>query len=114
METWLGSSLAVFIGVTVVLVGFCAYMTGQAVAGTWKPAWQVAVYCAMLAAAARFLSYGLFGGELLSLSGYLISAITLWLIAYFAYRLTCARKMVAQYPWLYQRAGLFGWRSRHP
>lgn len=114
MENWLGSSLPVFIGVTVVLVGFAAYMTGQGVASTWKPAWQVTVYCALLACAARFLSYGLFGSELLSLSGYLFSAITLWLIGQIAYRLTRARKMVAQYPWLYQRTGLFGWRSRHP
>jgi hypothetical protein len=22
------------------------------------------------------------------------------------------RKMIVQYPWLYERAGLFGWRSR--
>jgi len=33
-------------------------------------------------------------------------------IASLAYRLTQARKMVSQYPWLYDRAGLFGWRTK--
>ena len=29
-----------------------------------------------------------------------------------AYRLTQARKMVTQYPWLYEPAGPFAWRER--
>jgi hypothetical protein len=29
-----------------------------------------------------------------------------------AYYLTRARKMVQQYPWLYERRGPFGWRER--
>ena len=28
-----------------------------------------------------------------------------------AYRSTRAARMVAQYPWQYRRAGLFGWRE---
>jgi hypothetical protein len=42
-----------------------------------------------------------------------IDAAVLMLIAAFAFRLTRARKMVSQYPWLYERVGVFGWRSRH-
>ena len=34
-------------------------------------------------------------------------------VAAFAYRLTRARLMVRQYPWLYQRKGLLGWEERH-
>jgi hypothetical protein len=30
----------------------------------------------------------------------------------FAHRLTLARKMASQYPWIYERAGLLGWRER--
>ena len=30
-----------------------------------------------------------------------------------AYRLTQARQMVRQYPWLYRRKGLLGWEERH-
>ena len=38
----------------------------------WKPAWQVVAACFGLALADRFLIYALFGGELLSLSGFII------------------------------------------
>ena len=34
-------------------------------------------------------------------------------ISAFAYRLTRARQMARQYPWLYQRKGLLGWEERH-
>lgn len=112
MSDWLGASPAVFIGVTGVLTGYCAYVTGQAIANTWRPAWQLFAYCAVLAGAARFLSYALFQAPLLSLSGYLSSLIVLSLIGFFAFRYTRARKMVAQYPWLYERAGILGWRPR--
>jgi hypothetical protein len=113
MDTLIGTSLPVFIGVTVLLTGFAAYMTGQAIANTWRPFWQVLVYTALLAAVARFLTYALFDGELLSLSGYAASLLVLVMIGSFAFRLTRARKMVCQYPWLYQRSGLFGWRPVH-
>ena len=61
--------------------------------------------------AARFLIFALFEGELLSLSGYLLDTAALALIGIFAFKLTQARKMVSQYPWLYERAGLFRWRA---
>jgi hypothetical protein len=113
MESLLGTSIAVFIAVTVVILGFAAYMTGQALAGTWRPLWQLFVYCALLAFGSRFLIFALFDGVLLSATGYVIDAAVLMLIAAFAFRLTRARKIVSQYPWLYERVGVFGWRSRH-
>lgn len=113
MESLLGTSLPVFIILTVIIVGFTAYMMGQALAVTWKPAWQVVVYCVLLAGAARFLVFAMYDGALWSLSGYVISFLVLLGIGIFAYRLSRARKMVTQYPWIYQRSGLFGWRSRH-
>jgi uncharacterized ion transporter superfamily protein YfcC len=113
MSQFLGSSPAVFIAITVILVGFCAYMTGQAIANTWRPLWQMLLYCALLAGAARFLSFGLFGDPLLSGTGYLASLAVLWTIGAFAYRVARVRRMVSQYPWLFERSGLLGWRSRH-
>ena len=112
METILGTTLPVFLVVTGLVIGFAAYMTGQAIANTWRPAWQILVYSLLLALVARFLIFALFDGVLLSLTGYLASAALLLAICLFAYRLTRARKMVYQYPWLYERAGLFGWRER--
>ncbi|WP_119458310.1 DUF6867 family protein [Rhodospirillaceae bacterium SYSU D60014] len=112
MDAVLGASLPVFIGLTVVLFGGAAFMMGQAVAGTWRPAWQVVTYGALLALADRFLVFALFGGELLSLTGYLVHAAVLVGIGLLAYRFMRAHKMVSQYPWLYERAGLFGWREK--
>ena len=53
-----------------------------------------------------------FAAELASLGGFLIAAATLGAILLAAYHLTRARKMVQQYPWLYERRGPFGWRER--
>ncbi len=113
MESLLGTSLQVFVGVTCIVIGFAAYMTGQAMANTWRPMWQLFIYGALLGWVSRFLTFSLYDGELLSLTGYVIDTAVLIAIALFGYRLTRARKMVNQYPWLYERAGLFGWKSRH-
>lgn len=112
VESILGTTLPVFIVVTGLVIGFAAYMTGQAIANTWRPAWQLWIYGLLLGLVARFLIFALFDGELLSLTGYAASTALLLTIAAFAFRLTRARKMVHQYPWLYERAGLFGWRKR--
>lgn len=112
MESFIGTTWPVFLTITVAIVGFAAYMTGQAVANTWGPAWQVIVYTLLFGVVARFLIFALFEGDLVSLTGYFASTTVLLAIALFAYRLTKARKMVHQYPWLYDRAGLFGWRPR--
>jgi hypothetical protein len=114
VEGILGASLPVFIGLTLVLFGGAAFLMGQAVAATWRPSWQVLLYGALLTIGDRFLVYALFEGELLSVSGYLIHAAVLIGIGLVAYRLTKAHKMVSQYPWLYERAGLFTWRERSP
>ena len=112
MEALLGTTPGVSFGMTVVVMGFVAFMTGQALAGTWKAIWQVVLYGLLLGLGDRFLIFSLFQGELLSLSGYLIDSAVLVAISLFAYRLTRARKMVSQYPWIYERAGLLGWRDR--
>lgn len=112
MESILGTSFGVFVGITLIVMGFAAYMTGQALATTWKPLWHVVVYIVLLGFFDRFLTFGLFDGELLSVSGYLVDTLALLAIGVFSYRLNRARKMVSQYPWLYERAGLFGLREK--
>jgi CHASE2 domain-containing sensor protein len=107
----LGTAPGVFLGLHVILLGAAAFMTGQAVAGTWRPAWQAVLYGLLLGLVARFLTWSLFDGELLSLSGYLCDAVVLVGIALFAFRVTQVRKMVTQYPWLYRRKGLLGYEA---
>jgi hypothetical protein len=112
MSGLLGTSIWVFLGMTVVLAGGAAWMTGQAIAGTWRPYWQIPPYTLLLALSDRFLIFALFGGELLSLSGFLIDWAALLGLATLAFRLTRVHVMLRQYPWLYERDGLFGWRER--
>lgn len=110
----LGNDVWVFVGLTIVLFGGAAFMTGQALAQTWRPLWHTAIYTLLLAVGNRFLSFALFEGELLSLSGYIVDWVVLLAVALFGFRVTQARLMVNQYPWLYARAGLFGWREKGP
>ncbi len=112
MQTLLGTSMWGSILVTVLVMGFAAFMTGHALAGTWKPMWQAVLYCVLLGFADRFLNFSLYDGELLSLSGYLIDTAFLVAVGLFAYRLAQARKMVSQYPWIYERAGPLNWREK--
>lgn len=112
MDQLLGTSIPVFIGMTVVLFGFAAFMTGQALANTWQPVWKVLPYGALLAVGDRFLIFALFDGELLSASGFIVDVMVLVALTAVSYRLIQARKMVSQYPWLYESDGLFGWRDR--
>ncbi len=100
-----------FIVVTVFLAFGASWMMGQALASTWRPIWQPFLYGGLLGLADRFLNFALFEGRLLSPSGFLINSVLIILVALIAYRMTQARMMVRQYPWLYARAGLFGWRE---
>ena len=108
----LGTSWAVFIGMTVMLMGFASFMTGQAVANTWQPMWQIVPYAILLGAADRFLIFSLFHGQLLHFSGYVIDTLVLMAISALGYRLTLTRNMIGQYPWLYERSGPLSWREK--
>ena len=108
-----GTTWPVFVGVTVVLFGGAAFLMGQALAETWRPYRQVLLYSLLLGLGDRFVTFALFEGELLSLSGYVVDTLVLMAIGSLAFRMTRARKMVSQYPWLYERAGLFTWRDKN-
>jgi uncharacterized membrane protein HdeD (DUF308 family) len=112
MQELTGTPLAVFIGVTLIMFGGAAFVTGRAIADTWRPAWQNIMYGVLLGVADRLLGFLLFGGELLSLTGYVLDTAVLIAITLVAHRATLAHKMANQYPWLYERAGLFGWREK--
>ena len=104
--------MAVFIFVTLIVFGGGAFMMGQALAETWRPAWQSLPYGVLLALASRFMEWSLFSGELASIGLVARDSVVLIAIALCAYRITQVRKMVTQYPWLYERSGLFSWRDR--
>lgn len=112
MSELLGNGLGTFIGITLILAGGAGFLTGQALARNWRPLWQAFIYGALLGFADRFIIYALFGGDLLSLTGYLVDTAVIIAIALIGYRITLAHNMVAQYPWLYESSGLFGWREK--
>jgi len=108
----LGGAAGPFFGMTVLLFGLAAWATGQALAQTWRPAWQTVPSALGLAMADRFLLYALFDAELLSPGGWAVAAAILTAVMAASYYRTRARKMVTQYPWLYVRHGPFGWRPK--
>ena len=112
MSALLGGTVSEFFGLTIVFFGFAAFLTGQATAQSWRPTWQIIPAALLLAVADRFLLYAMFGAELASPGGFLIAAAILAAVAGAAYYYTRARKMVQQYPWLYERRGPFGWRDK--
>lgn len=105
-------SIYLFLMLTVVLGGGAAWLTGRAIALTWRPFRQLVPYALLLGAAVRFLHFALFHGTLLSAHFYLVDTIILFAFAAVGYRLTRTRQMTTQYRWLYQRTGPFTWRQR--
>lgn len=114
------------LALTLLLFGGAAVLMGNAIADTWRPWWQNIAYGALLAIVDEFLGFALFGGPFFvdslvssdggpfgaAFLGYIIDAAIISAIALLAYRVTLARKMVSQYPWLYERTGLLGWREK--
>ena len=112
MDAILGSNFVIFFAITIVIMGFASFMAGQALATTWRPIWQLIPYGILLGAADRFLSWALFGGSLFAPIPYLVNMVVLLVICLLAFRLTTVRKMVTQYPWVYERTGPFTWRQK--
>ncbi|HYG89927.1 MAG TPA: hypothetical protein VD978_27155 [Azospirillum sp.] len=112
MDGILGTSPAVFVGLTIILFGGCGFLTGQALAEGWKPPFMVIAYSILMGLGDRFLVFALFGGQLLSLYGFVLHTLVIGAITFVSYRMALARRMVSQYPWLYDRAGPFSWREK--
>jgi Domain of unknown function (DUF6867) len=105
-------SLADFLLVTLFLGGGAAYLTGRAVAVTWRLFPKLVFYIALLTAAVRFIHFALFSGTLLSLQFYVVDFIILLGLGSAGYRVTRAGQMTIQYSWLFERSGPFSWRPR--
>jgi hypothetical protein len=100
----------IFLLVTIFMGGSAAYMSGKAIAQTWRPFWSVPLYMLLLAMAVRFCHFALFGEPLVSLRSYAVDWVVTVLAAALGFRLVRVRQMAGQYSWLYRRRGPFGWR----
>ena len=108
----LDKSFWVYMLLTVSLGGAAARVSGSVIAATWRPRWQIFGVALLLACAVRFLHYALFEEPFLSPRLFLLDYGVLLLFAASGYQLTRAYRMVAQYPWAYEPAGLFSWRAK--
>ncbi len=101
-----------FLLVTVVMGGWLAWMTGRAMALTWKPTVQLVLYILVLGMVVRFIHFALFEATLLTLHFYIVDTIILMGFGFAGWRYNRAGQMTRQYRWLFERTGPFTWKPR--
>ena len=89
--------LWIFLLVSAIMGGSTAYVSGRAIAETWRPFWHAIVYALVIGLAVRFIHFALFQEILVSGRNYLIDCAILILTATFGYVTTRRRQMVQQY-----------------
>lgn len=94
------NGLWVFLVLTVVLGGAGGFVTGRAMASTWRPVWMLVLYMVLLAAAVRFFHYALFAEPLLAAGNFIIDFAVLLAAGLAGYRTMRARQMATRYGWL--------------
>jgi hypothetical protein len=106
------ASFLQFALVTVILGGGAAWMTGKAMAETWRSPFSLTLYLLLLGAAVRFTHFALFEGHLLTLQFYLVDTFILLVFGFLGYRYARTKQMTTQYYWLYEKASPLSWRDR--
>jgi len=107
----LGTNFGAWFGVVLFFCG-CAHLMGRALAESWRPARHAVPYALLLSIGDRLVIYLLFEGNLFSVPGFIIDTYLIVMTAMVTYHLTLAAQMVRQYPWLYERHLLLGWREK--
>ena len=93
-------ALRSFLLFTVLLGGGAAWLTGRAIAQTWRPWWSAVAYMLILGLAVRFFHYALFSGTLLSLHYYAVDTAILIFMATLGFRARRQAQMARQYGFL--------------
>lgn len=102
-------SMWAFFLCTLMLGGSAAWLSGRAIAVTWRPWWHIVAYMLILGFAVRFIHFALFDAPLLSLHYYLVDTTVCMLLGLLGFRVTRAGQMATQYRFLYRRRGLLSW-----
>jgi hypothetical protein len=116
MPDWLyeagEDNIWVFLLLTVLIGGTAAWVSGKAIAQTWRPFWQLPGYVLLLTAGVRFLHYALFYEPLLPLRNWAVDYTVLFVLAALGFRRMRALQVSTQYSWLFEPSGPLGWRRR--
>ena len=97
---------------TLFLGGGAALLTGRNFAANWRKPLVVALAGLGLAVAVRFLHFALNQEDLLTVSGFLLDAVPIILLALLGFRWRRTEQMTSQYYWLYERTGPLTWREK--
>jgi len=103
-------SLWTFVLVSLILGGGAAWLSGRAIAQTWRPVWQVFFYSLILGCVVRFIHFSLFGGTLLSGYYYVVDTILLMIFGSLGFRAARVAQMLTQYRWINTPDGPLRWR----
>lgn len=106
------TSVVYFLFATMLMGGWGAWMTGRAMASTWRSPRILVLYLLVLGVAIRFIHHALFEGSFLTFRYYAVDTLYLLAVGLLGYRVTRARMMVAQYGWIYERNGALGWKRK--
>ncbi len=77
----------VFLLVTVIIGGTAAFLSGRAIAQTWRPYWHIPLYMVPIAASVRFFHYALFHEPMISLQNYIVDFAVVLAAASLGYRI---------------------------
>ena len=105
-------SFGVFVLVTLILGGGAATLAGRAIAGTWRPWWQVVAYGFVLGRAVRFIHFSLYGGTFCRPTTILSMLSSAFSSGSLAFRAARASQMITQYRWLNESEGPMRWRRK--
>ena len=105
-------SFLAFLILTVFLGGGASFLSGRAIAKTWRPWWQVLLAMLVMGFVVRFFHFALGGGTLLSPYYYTADTLFCLLFGFWGYRMTRAGQMAGQYRWIFRRAGPLNWAKR--
>jgi branched-chain amino acid transport system ATP-binding protein len=109
---WVGSATwPVFYGLTLITFGWISYMAANALVRMWRPWWHNIAYGLILGVANRLFDVMLFDGRL-TLVSYAIDTTYIIAVMLLSFRIALRRRMLTQYPWLYERAFPLGWREK--
>lgn len=105
-------SFGVFVLVTLVLGGAAGWLTGRAIALTWRRSWQIVLYTLILGLGIRFIHFSVFGGTLLSPHYYSIDTAICMGFSFFGFRTARVAQMITQYGWINESGGLLRWHRK--